>query len=313
MINKIVKEVFEIEANQIAQLSNQLTSDFEKSIQAILSSKWKVIISGMGKSGIIGKKIAATLASTGTPSFFLHPGEAYHGDLGMIEKNDVVILISNSGETDEILKLIPFIKNQENITISMSGNPSSTLSKNSTFHLNIGVNKEVCPLQLAPTCSTTATLVMGDAIAVVLMKLRNFKDENFAKFHPGGSLGKRLLTKVKDVMKTTLLPTCSKNATIIDVVDEITKGMCGLTIVTENSKILGVISDGDIRRTMQNNKTSFFNLVAKDIMTMNPVTIDENEKLATAEEIMKTNKINSLIVCGEEHRLAGIVQLFDLT
>ena len=145
------------------------------------------------------------------------------------------------------------------------------------------------------------------------MKLRNFKDENFAKFHPGGSLGKRLLTKVKDVMKTTLLPTCSKNATIIDVVDEITKGMCGLTIVTENSKILGVISDGDIRRTMQNNKTSFFNLVAKDIMTMNPVTIDENEKLATAEEIMKTNKINSLIVCGEEHRLAGIVQLFDLT
>ena len=154
---------------------------------------------------------------------------------------------------------------------------------------------------------------MGDAIAVVLMKLRNFKDENFAKFHPGGSLGKRLLTKVKDVMKTSSLPTCSKNATIIDVVDEITKGMCGLTIVTDNSEILGVISDGDIRRTMQNNKNTFFNLVAKDIMTMNPITIDENEKLATAEEIMKTNKINSLIVCGEEHHLAGVVQLFDLT
>ena len=181
-IKKLAQEVFEIEAKEIANLSHRLTDDFEKSINAILESSGKLIVSGMGKSGIIGKKIAATLASTGTPSFFLHPGEAYHGDLGMIEENDIVLLISNSGETDEVLKLIPFLKHQKNCTISMSGNNNSTLAKNTNYHLNIAVEKEACPLFLAPTSSTTATLVMGDALAVTLMKLRDFKEENLQNF-----------------------------------------------------------------------------------------------------------------------------------
>ena len=175
-IENIAKEVFEIESKEIANLSNFLTEDFEKSVKSVYKSQGKFIISGMGKSGIIGKKIAATLASTGTPSFFLHPAEAYHGDLGMIEKEDILLLISNSGETDEVLKLIPFLKSQGNITISMSGNPQSTLGINTDYHLNVAIEREACPLNLAPTSSTTAALVMGDAIAVVLMKLRDFKD-----------------------------------------------------------------------------------------------------------------------------------------
>jgi arabinose-5-phosphate isomerase len=227
-IKNIVKEVFEIESKEIANLSNLLTEDFENAVDAVINSKGKFIICGMGKSGLIGKKIAATLASTGTPSFFLHPGEAYHGDLGMIERQDVVLLISNSGETDEVLKVIPFLKSQGNITISMSGNPSSTLAKNTTYHLNIAVQKEACPLQLAPTSSTTATLVMGDALAVALMKLRDFKDKDFAQFHPGGSLGRRLLTTVESVMKKENLPVCNESESIKNIIHTITDGKCGL-------------------------------------------------------------------------------------
>ena len=197
----IAKKVFKIQSKEILNLSNLLTNDFENAVKSVFNTKGKFIICGMGKSGIIGKKIAATLASTGTPSFFLHPGEAYHGDLGMIEKEDILLLISNSGETDEVLKLIPFLKSQGNITISMSGNPKSTLGINTDYHLNIAIEKEACPLSLAPMSSTTTTLVMGDAIAVALMKLRDFKDEHFAKFHPGGSLGRRLLSTVSSVMK----------------------------------------------------------------------------------------------------------------
>lgn len=312
MINEIAKEVFKIEANEIAQLSKQLTSDFESSIKAIISSKGKLIISGMGKSGIIAKKIAATLASTGTPSFFLHPGEAYHGDLGMIEVKDIVLLISNSGETDEVLKLIPFLKSQGNTTISMSGNPASTLALNTNYHLNIAVEKEACPLQLAPTSSTTATLVMGDAIAVALMKLRDFKDENFAKFHPGGSLGRRLLTKVEDVMKKDLLPTCIETTPIIDVVHQITAGKCGLVVLLSENKIVGMISDGDIRRTMQTNENGFFELLASDVMTTNPIAINSQEKLVKAEEIMQQHKINSLLVNDVNNNLVGIIQLYDM-
>ena len=259
-IKKLAQEVFEIEAREIANLSNRLTEDFEKSINAILQSSGKLIVSGMGKSGIIGKKIAATLASTGTPSFFLHPGEAYHGDLGMIEENDVVLLISNSGETDEVLKLIPFLKYQKNCTISMSGNDESTLARNTRYHLNIAVEKEACPLLLAPTSSTTATLVMGDAIAVTLMKLRNFKEENFAKFHPGGSLGRRLLTTVGDVMKKNELPIIESAATIKEVVHKITEGKLGLVVILDKNSIQGVITDGDIRRAMESREKDFFNL-----------------------------------------------------
>ena len=311
-IKKLAQEVFEIEAKEIANLSHRLTDDFEKSINAILESSGKLIVSGMGKSGIIGKKIAATLASTGTPSFFLHQGEAYHGDLGMIEENDIVLLISNSGETDEVLKLIPFLKHQKNCTISMSGNNDSTLAKNTNYHLNIAVEKEACPLFLAPTSFTTATLVMGDALAVTLMKLRDFKEENFAKFHPGGSLGRRLLTTVGDVMKKHELPITNSNATIKEVIQRITEGKLGLVVVTDKNGINGVITDGDIRRAMESREKEFFGLLAKNLMSLQPKVIDESEKLITASTIMSENKINSLLVVNAMNDFVGVVQMYDL-
>ena len=311
-INKIAQDVFKIEAKQIINLSANLTDDFGYAIKAILNAKGKLIISGMGKSGLIGKKIAATLASTGTPSFFLHPAEAYHGDLGMIEQDDIVLLISNSGETDEILKLIPFLKSQKNIIIAMSNNNSSTLAKNSTYHLNIFVEQEACPLQLAPTSSTTATLVMGDAIAVALMKLRGFKDENFAKFHPGGSLGRRLLTTVQDVMKKDNLPICSLDTTTKELIHIITQGKCGLVAVMSDDTICGIITDGDIRRVMETKEEEFFKLQAGQIMSKNPKTINQDEKLIKANEIMSQYKINSLLVTNQDNHLVGIVQMYDL-
>ena len=311
-IKKLAQEVFEIESKEIANLSKRLTDDFEKAINAILQSSGKLIVSGMGKSGIIGKKIAATLASTGTPSFFLHPGEAYHGDLGMIEENDIVLLISNSGETDEVLKLIPFLKYQKNCTISMSGNDDSTLAKNTNYHLNIAVDKEACPLFLAPTSSTTATLVMGDALAVTLMKLRNFKEENFAKFHPGGSLGRRLLTTVGDVMKKKNLPIISSQATIKEVIQKISEGKLGLVVIIDNNKIIGIITDGDIRRTMESREKDFFNLKAEDLMSIHPKLIYDTDKLISASNIMSQHKINSLLVVNESNDLVGVVQVYDL-
>lgn len=311
-LQKIATEVFEIESKAILSLSNQLTIDFDNSINAILASKGKLIISGMGKSGIIGTKIAATLASTGTPSFFLHPGEAYHGDLGTIEKEDILLLLSNSGETDEVLKLIPFLKFQKNITISMTGNPSSTLADNTNYHLNIAVEKEACPLQLAPTSSTTATLAMGDALAVALMKSKDFKDENFAMFHPGGSLGRRLITKVSDIMKTTDLATCNVTSTIKEVVHEITSGQYGLVVVLEGNTIKGIVTDGDIRRSMEINETNFFNLTANDIMSMTPKTLHQNSTLTDAQEMMSQHKINSLIIIDDNSHFLGVIQMHDL-
>lgn len=308
----MAKEVFEIESKEIANLSNLLTEDFAHAVTAVYNSKGKFIICGMGKSGLIGKKIAATLASTGTPSFFLHPGEAYHGDLGMIEKQDVVLLISNSGETDEVLKIIPFLKSQGNIIIAMSGNLTSTLEKNSTYHLNIAIQKEACPLQLAPMSSTTATLVMGDAIAAALMKLRGFKDENFAKFHPGGSLGKRLLTTVETVMKKDNLPICHAANNIKEVIHKITDGKCGLVVILDEKNISGVITDGDIRRAMETNENNFFDLKASDLMSKNPKTIQSNEKLIKASEIMTEQKINALLILNSENEFVGIVQMYDL-
>lgn len=311
-LNEIAKEVFEIESKAILNLSNLITEDFERTINAVFEAKGKFIISGMGKSGIIGKKIAATLASTGTPSFFLHPGEAYHGDLGMIEKDDVVLLISNSGETDEVLKLIPFLKSQNNITISMSGNPLSTLAKNTNYHLNIAVEKEACPLQLAPTSSTTATLVMGDAISVALMKLRNFKDKDFAQFHPGGSLGRRLLTTIESVMKKEELPVCNEKSCIKDIIHIITDGKCGLVVVIKDENIQGVITDGDIRRAMEKDEENFFSLTANDIMSVSPKLINKNEKLINASDLISDSKVNSLLVVDDKNKFVGIVQVYDL-
>jgi arabinose-5-phosphate isomerase len=303
----IAKEVFEIEANEIKKLSHSLSQDFEDAVNAIYNSKGKLIVSGMGKSGIIGKKIAATCASTGTPSFFLHAAEAYHGDLGMIEKNDVVLLISNSGETDEILKLIPFLTSQGNCTISMSSNPNSTLAKNTNYHLNIYVDKEACPLRLAPTSSTTVTLVMGDAIAVSLMMLNNFQNSSFAKFHPGGSLGRRLLTTVDSIMIQDNLPVCGKDDSIKNVIHKITEGKCGLVMVHDNNDMIGVITDGDISRFMDTHEEHFFKLSTTDLMTKSPITIRFDEPITHANDLMTSNEIGALIVVDENEAVVGII------
>jgi len=310
-VNTIAQEVFTIESQAIANLGEELTDDFEKAVQDILNGKGKLIISGMGKSGIIGKKIAATMASTGTPSFFLHPGEAYHGDLGMIEKNDMVLLISNSGETDEVLKLIPFLRSHGNIIIAMSGKVDSTLAKNATYHLNIAVAQEACPLQLAPTSSTTATLVMGDALAVSLMKLRNFQDTDFAQFHPGGSLGRRLLTRVEDVMKKDNLPIVCLDTPIKELIEVMSKARLGLAIVVENEDIKGIVTDGDIRRAMEHSQEYFFELSASKLMSKNPKTINAKAKLTMAQKLMTQSKVNSLLVVEDSH-LIGVVQIYDL-
>jgi len=311
-IEEIAKEVFRAESEAILNLSKNLDSDFKEAVKVILEGKGKLIISGMGKSGIIGKKISATMASTGTPSFFIHPAEAYHGDLGMIEKEDIVLLISNSGETDEVLKLIPFLKVHNNTIIAMSGKPASTLAKNATYHLNIAVEKEACPLQLAPTSSTTATLVMGDALAIALMKQRNFQDRDFAQFHPGGSLGRRLLTGVEDVMTKENLPIVTAQNSIKDVIQVISKARLGLVIVMDKRKVLGIITDGDIRRAMEDSEENFFSLSALNLMTKHPKTIDIKAKLTEAQGLMTEFKVNSLLVL-EENKLAGVVQIYDLS
>ena len=310
-IKQSAKEVFLTESEAIRQLSNALTDDFEKSVEALIDCSGKLIVSGMGKSGIIGKKIAATMASTGTPSFYLHPAEAYHGDLGMIEKEDIVLLISNSGETDEVLKIIPFLKEQGNVTIAMSGNPLSTLAKNSTYHLNIHVEKEACPLQLAPTSSTTATLVMGDALAITLMKLRDFKESDFAQFHPGGSLGRRILTRVEDVMKKENLPIVNKKSSAKEIINTISQARLGLAIVQEQGQTVGIITDGDIRRAMEEFEDSFFRLKAEDLMSKSPKTIEKEAKLIDAQNLMNESKVNSLLVTNN-NQLFGVVQIYDL-
>ena len=310
---EIAKEVFEIESNEVLGLARLLTDDFEKSVKSILDCNGKVIVVGMGKSGIVGKKIAATMASTGTPSFFMHPGEAYHGDLGMIQSEDVVILISNSGETDEVLKIIPFLKHQKNKTISMSGNPESTLADNTDFHLNISVSKEACPLQLAPTSSTTTIMVMGDALSVALMTERGFSNENFAIFHPGGSLGRKLLTKVKSVMSSSYIPTCKSSDLISVIIQEISNGKCGLTVVMDKSSILGVITDGDIRRAMETQQDIFFSLSAGSLMSADPKSIRDNDTLTNAQSLMSENNINTLLVTDKDGILCGTVQMHDLS
>ncbi|MDA7931299.1 KpsF/GutQ family sugar-phosphate isomerase [Akkermansiaceae bacterium] len=311
-IIKIAKKVFETESKEVFAVASRLTIDFEHTVKEIAKSKGKLIISGMGKSGIVGRKIAATLASTGTPSFFLHSAEAYHGDLGMVGSEDIILLISYSGETDEVLKLIPFFKHQNNRIISMSGNPESSLAKNTDWHLNISVNEEVCPLQLTPTSSATATMVMGDAIAVALMTLRDFKAVHFARFHPGGSLGKRLLHSVGNVMKRDSLPLLKPNDSIKQVINTLTSGNCGLAIVVNDNNNYGVISDGDIRRAMENNESNFFRLKASDIMTEKPHAVSEAADLKHAGDVMFSEKVNSLLVLNGNGSLVGIVQSYDL-
>ena len=312
-IKQYAIDTFNAEADAIRNLSNLLTDDFDQAVEAILVCTGKVVVTGMGKSGIIGKKIAATLASTGTPAFFLHPGEAYHGDLGMISKNDVVLAIANSGQTDEVLKLIPFMQNNGNTIIAITGNPQSTLAKNAHFHLNINVGREACPLNLAPTSSTTAMLVMGDALAIALMKMRNFKAEDYAVFHPGGSLGRRLLTRVRDVMRKDGVPCVPKTMPLGEGIFAISDARLGIAAVVENGKLIGVITDGDVRRAMAKYKENFFRIEAQEIMSRNPKTISPDVRITAAEEMMRVNKIHSIIVVDDAGAVAGVVEFFNVS
>lgn len=309
MIEK-AKQVFDIEIKGLEFVKNNLPEYFNEIIEKILSTKGKLIVSGMGKSGHIGKKIAATLASTGTPSFFIHPGEAFHGDLGMIEPHDAVLLISYSGETEEILRLIPFLNWNKNLTIGMSGNSNSSLAQNTHYHLNINVPEEACPLSLAPTSSTTATLVMGDALAVSLMEARNFKPEDFARFHPGGSLGRRLLAKVKDFMRSDDLPYLDINSSARDLIFKLAQGRLGLVLITENDKFKGIITDGDFRRALEYiNNLNEISLAG--ITNTNPLLLNENAALHEAERLMLEKKINTVLI-GDIKEIKGVFQLYYL-
>ena len=311
-IKQYAIDTFNAEADAIRNLSNLLTDDFDQAVEAILVCTGKVVVTGMGKSGIIGKKIAATLASTGTPAFFLHPGEAYHGDLGMISKNDVVLAIANSGQTDEILKLIPFLQYNKNVVIAMTGNPESTLAKHAHYHLNIAVAHEACPLDLAPTSSTTTTLVMGDALAIALINERNFKAEDYAVFHPGGSLGRRLLMTVGNVMRSHDLPVVAPDCSATDMIHAISKGGLGLIIICDGERIEGIVTDGDVRRAMERRRAEFFNIKAADIATPNPKTISADKKLIEAEKMMTRNKVTSLLVTDDAGKLQGVIQIYDI-
>ncbi len=307
----IAKRVFNIEIESLRLVADAIDDEFTRVVEAILAAQGKVVVTGIGKSGIIGKKIAATLSSTGTPSFFLHPGEAFHGDLGMVSPNDVVILISYSGETDEVLKLIPFLSWNQNILISLTGNPNSTVAKNSHFHLNTRIDQEACPLSLAPTSSTTAALVMGDALAVALMECRQFQHEDFARFHPGGSLGRKLLIKVKDLMRTDNLPFITEDASFTDLVLRMSEGRLGMVIVGDENHVRGLITDGDLRRALVRHPDTF-TLTVPEIMTLNPIFVDENEFIHKAEQLMIGKKITTVLVgLAESRELKGVYQIYS--
>lgn len=300
------RRVFQIEADAVAALAGKLDGDFRLSVQRILQSTGRTIICGMGKSGIIGKKIAATLASTGTPSFFMHPGEAYHGDLGMVTKDDVFVAISNSGETDEVVKLLPFLTDNGNFLVAITGNPESTLACAADCHLNIGVEVEACPLQLAPTSSTTATLAMGDALAVALMDARGFQPESFARFHPGGSLGRRLLSRVENEMIKSNLPLVEPDASLMDVISVITRSSLGLAIIHVGND-WAVITDGDVRRALELNGKDVFDRKAVDVMTRNPTKVNVGTRTEDALQLMERRKITSLLVFDKED-LVGVLK-----
>jgi len=314
--NEIIKtgiNVVRIEANAVAQLEQSINKDFVKAIDIIYNAKGRVVLTGMGKSGLIARKIVATLNSTGTAAIYMHPTDALHGDLGMVRREDVVIIISKSGATDEISKLLPMFKRLGVKLIAMSGNPDSQLVKESDIFLNISVIEEACPHDLAPTSSTTATLVMGDALSVALLQKRGFTAEDFALLHPGGSLGKRLSLKIDEIMtKGDGVPIVKENASIKDIILEMTSKRLGTTcVVNDTGKLTGVITDGDLRRLLEKTM-DVKNLVATDIMSKNPKVTDKDYLASFALQIMEGHKITSLIVANSQNEPVGIIHLHDL-
>lgn len=308
---KIAKKCLADEARAIMGLIPQLDGSFEGSVRLILECKGKVIVTGVGKSGHIGAKIAATLSSTGTPSFFISPLDVFHGDLGVMTPSDVVLAISNSGMTDELLRFIPYLIERKIPLIGMSGNSDSLLAKYSTYHIHVKVEEEACPLNLAPTSSTTATLAMGDALACALMEARDFRERDFARFHPGGSLGHRLLVSAQDVMRTDDLPVIHPDTTLGEALITMSAGKLGLAVVADDDeRIVGIVTDGDVRRATERLQDRFVSVPVKSIMTPNPVCIDPALKLNEVLEILHKRKIHAVLVVDGSHRLVGVVDNF---
>lgn len=306
----IAKKTILSESEAITKLIDYLDENFSKAVEIIFQSKGRLVVTGIGKSAIIGQKMVATFNSTGTPSMFLHAAEAIHGDLGMIQKDDVIICISKSGNSPEIKALIPLLKRDGNPLIGISGNTNSALAKGSDYVLNTTVDMEACPINLAPTNSTTAQLVMGDALAVCLMEMRDFKPEDFAKYHPGGALGKKLLLKVKDLIEHNQKPIVSPDTLIKKVIFEISEKRLGVTAVIENNQVAGIITDGDIRR-MLNERDSFADLTAKDIMTKNPKSTTSETMAIDALQLLEDYSITQLIVI-DNNEYKGVLHLHDI-
>jgi len=312
-LKKLGLAVIDTELSSIEALRRRINDDFVRACEIMLACEGRVVVTGMGKSGHIGGKIAATLASTGTPAFFVHPGEASHGDLGMITPKDVVLALSNSGETGEILTIVPLIKRLGVPLISMTGKPRSSLAQEATINLHVGVEKEACPLGLAPTSSTTVSLVMGDALAVALLEARGFTEEDFALSHPGGSLGRRLLLHVADIMHTgTLIPRVGTDATLSQALLEMTRKNLGMTaIVDDNDKVLGIYTDGDLRRTLDRN-LDVHSVSISEVMTRDCKTTRANVLAAEVLKMMEDHKINALLVVDDDNRLIGALNMHDL-
>ncbi|MBR4240175.1 MAG: KpsF/GutQ family sugar-phosphate isomerase [Prevotella sp.] len=299
------------EAQAVLDLIPKLDENFDNAVDLIFRCKGKVIVTGVGKSGHIGAKIAATLSSTGTPSFFINPLDVFHGDLGVMTKDDVVLAISNSGQTDELLRFIPMVLHMNVPIIGMSGNNDSLLAKYSNIHINVGVSKEACPLNLAPTSSTTAQLVMGDALAIALMEMRHFRPQDFAQFHPGGELGKRLLTTARDVMRSSELPIIPQEMHLGEAIIHVSKGKLGLGVSLEDGKIAGLITDGDIRRAMEKWQAQFFDHTVSDIMTRSPKMVLPTTRITEIQRIMHKYKIHTVLVADEERHLLGVVDHYS--
>ena len=304
-------QCFKDEAAAVLGLTEKLDDKFEQAVELMYDCKGKVIVTGVGKSGHIGAKIAATLSSTGTPSFFINPLDVFHGDLGVMTPDDVVLAISNSGQTDELLRFIPMVLQMHIPIIGMSGHPDSLLAKYSTCHLNVGVEKEACPLNLAPTSSTMAQLAMGDALAIALMEKRHFRPQDFAQFHPGGELGKRLLTTAQDVMRTEDMPILPPEMHLGEAIILVSKGKLGLGIAMVNDKIEGLITDGDIRRAMEKWQAEFFDRTVSDIMTRTPKTVKADTKITEIQKIMNKYKVHSVLVVDDDNHLLGVVDHYS--
>ena len=310
-IREVAGRCLHDEADAILNILPQLDEQFDRAVEMMLQCTGKVIVTGVGKSGHIGAKIAATLSSTGTPSFYLNPLDAFHGDLGVITCDDIILAFSNSGQTDELLRIVPFLKEHQIPIIGVSGNAESLLARNADVHILLHIAHEACPLNLAPTSSTTAQLALGDAMAVALMEMRHFEARDFAEFHPGGSLGRRLLMTARDVMRTDDLPIVPTTMPLSDAVICVSRSRLGLVVPVEEGKVVGIITDGDVRRAMERLKQDFFNVTVGEIMTKSPKCVPETMKISEIQRLMQKNKIHAVLITDQQHQLIGIVDSFS--